>query len=78
MLVCGDWRQTSPIVQFGAAADSIDAAFITSDLWSHNIRIPGMRLRHIKEINTTLYTRPLFGQLERAVSSCLAFLVGQR
>ncbi|CAN0480628.1 unnamed protein product [Scytosiphon promiscuus] len=43
VLMSGDWRQTSPIVQFGSAADSIDADFITSDLWPPSIRICVLR-----------------------------------
>ena len=31
----GDWRQIGPIVQFGSASDTVDAAFIYSHLWKH-------------------------------------------
>ena len=31
----GDWRQIGPIVKNGSAADTVDAAFITSNLWGN-------------------------------------------
>lgn len=39
ILMSGDWRQTSPIVQFGSAADSVEAAFITSNFWPDIVRM---------------------------------------
>ncbi|CAM9389513.1 unnamed protein product [Ectocarpus sp. 4 AP-2014] len=35
ILFSGDWRQTGPIVKNGSATDTVDAAFISSGLWSN-------------------------------------------
>ena len=35
ILFSGDWRQIGPIVKNGSAADTVDAAFITSNLWGN-------------------------------------------
>lgn len=35
----GDWRQCGPVVPFGAAADTVEASFISSDLWPKTKRM---------------------------------------
>lgn len=75
VLMSGDWRQTSPIVQFGSAADSVEAAFITSDLWPEIIR---MRFTISQRDKTMRRTLPLCGQLEKGASLARAFLMVPR
>ena len=38
ILFSGDWRQTGPIVKNGSPTDTIDAAFISSQLWNNVIQ----------------------------------------
>ena len=38
ILFSGDWRQTGPIVKNGSPTDTVDAAFISSQLWNNVIR----------------------------------------
>lgn len=35
----GDWRQCGPVVPFGSAADTVEASFISSDLWPKTTRM---------------------------------------
>ena len=35
----GDWRQCGPVVPFGSAADTVEASFISSDLWPNTTRM---------------------------------------
>ena len=39
ILFSGDWRQTGPIVKFGSPTDTVDAAVISSHLWSNIFRL---------------------------------------
>ena len=35
----GDWRQCGPVVPFGSAADTVEASFISSELWTKTKRL---------------------------------------
>lgn len=35
----GDWRQCGPVMPFGSAADTVEASFISSDLWPKTQRM---------------------------------------
>ena len=49
ILFSGDWRQTGPIVKNGSATDAVDAAFISSPLWSSVRRMKLTKSQRDKE-----------------------------
>ena len=52
----GDWRQTGPIVKFGSPTDTVDAAVISSHLWSNIFRL---RLTKSQRDRSVLHTHRL-------------------
>lgn len=45
----GDWRRTGPIVKHGSPTDTVDAALISSSLWSHVQRVKLTKSQRDKE-----------------------------
>lgn len=39
ILFSGDWRQVGPVVKYGSASDTVEAAVISSFLWPHITRL---------------------------------------
>ena len=45
----GDWRQIGPVVEYGSASDTVEAAVISSFLWSNITRLRLTALQRDKE-----------------------------